>query len=200
MNALPDSRRSITRGQAARWGLIVVELLIGYEWLVSGLNKVLNRGFFSGMSAQLQQQMDGNPNVWYATLVKNLVLPHATLFGFLVEYGELLVALGFFVAAALWMTHRMIPRQLARLTGWGVIVALIGGALMTMNYYIMAGKTLPFLTPDHPFDEGINLDGLLTLITVGLIVIHVLLMRRRTRTDVVADRAVEDFFQETKQA
>jgi hypothetical protein len=36
----------------------------------------------------------------------------------------------------------------------------------------MAGNTLPGVDPSSPFGEGLGLDGLLTLIALGLVVIH----------------------------
>src|SRR5260370_26785090 len=45
-------------------GLALVEAAIGYEWLLSGLNKVLSSGFGSGLAHQLQTSLQGNPNRW----------------------------------------------------------------------------------------------------------------------------------------
>jgi hypothetical protein len=54
----------------------------------------------------------------------------------------------------------------------GVLGALLGSALMTANYYVMAGETLPGLDPGNPFNEGLSIDGLLTLIALGLLLVH----------------------------
>ncbi len=47
--------------------------------------------------------------------------------------------------------------------------ALLGGALMTANYYVMSGNALPDLNQGAPFNEGLNLDGLLTLVAMALL-------------------------------
>ncbi len=60
-----------------------------------------------------------------------------------------------------------------------VVVALLGGAFMTGNYYLLAGKTLPWLDPGDPFDEGLSMDGLLTLIALALIPAQIAPMRAR---------------------
>lgn len=48
----------------------------------------------------------------------------------------------------------------------------MGGAVLTANYYLMAGNTLPGLNPEAPFNEGLNLDGVLTLMAVVLLLVH----------------------------
>ena len=68
--------------------------------------------------------------------------------------------------------------RLARAAELGAIAGLAGATLMTANYYLMAGKTLPWLNTGAPFDEGLSLDGLLTLITAGLLAAHLAALRR----------------------
>jgi hypothetical protein len=58
-----------------------------------------------------------------------------------------------------------------------VIGALLASALMTTNFYLMAGNTLPGLDPANAFNEGLSIDGLLTMIAVGLIAAHVSSLR-----------------------
>jgi hypothetical protein len=162
----------MVRVQTAGVGLAFVEALIGYEWLLSALNKMLNPTFRSGLVGQLKMAMAGNPNTWWVALAKAVVLPHAQLFAVLAEVGELLVALGFFAGAALWASGRVPLGRWFRRVNLVVIGALLGSALMTANYYLMAGQTLPGLNPSNPFNEGLSIDGLLTLIAVGLLLIH----------------------------
>lgn len=163
---------SVAGARAATWGVALVEALIGYEWLLSALNKMLSPTFRSGLTAQMMMALHGNPNTWWVALTKRLVLPHAQLCAVLVEVGELLVALGFFAGAALWASGQFPTRRWTRRLNLGVLAALLGGALMTANYYLMAGDTLPGLNPGNPFNEGLSIDGLLTLVAVGLFVIH----------------------------
>lgn len=169
----------IARPHVAALGLALVEALIGYDWLLSALNKLLSPTFRSGLAQQLTMAMRGNPNAWWVALMQRLVLPHAQLFAVLVEVGELLVALGFFAGAALWASGHgpALSRPWARWLNAGALLALVGGALMTANYYVMAGATLPWLDPGNPFNEGLSIDGLLTLIALGLLAIHLAPLR-----------------------
>jgi len=171
---------AVVRPQAAAVGLAIVEALIGYEWLLSAGNKMLSSSFSSGLAQQVKMAMSGNPNSWWVTLAKSLVLPHTQLFAVLVEVGELLVALGFFAGAVLWLSGSWSPVQRwARVINLGVIGALIGGALMTANYYVMSGATLPGFDPSNPFNEGLSIDGLLMFIALGLLAVHMTPVWRR---------------------
>lgn len=163
------------------WGLALVEAVIGYTWLLSGLNKILDPGFGTGLAQQVVAATRGNPNTWWVALMQRLVLPHTALFAGLVEVGEVLVALGFFAGAALWASGQFPVRRWARLLNLGVLGALAGGALMTANYYVMSGATLPWLDPSNAFNEGLSIDGLLTLVAAGLVVIHLLPLQTRLR-------------------
>jgi thiosulfate dehydrogenase [quinone] large subunit len=178
--ASPTISAALRRVQPAALGVAVVEAVIGYEWLLSALDKFLSPTFRSGLAHQVTMNMQGNPNTWWVALTRTFVLPHAQVWALLVVVGEVLVALGLFAGAVLWMSGHFAHRRWARYLNLGVIGALLGGALMTANYYVMAGNTLPGLKPDDPFDEGLSLDGVLTLIAVGLLVIHVVAVWART--------------------
>lgn len=40
-------------------GLLVIQILIGYEWLMSGLTKLARGGFPSGLTAELEEKSQG---------------------------------------------------------------------------------------------------------------------------------------------
>jgi len=186
---MPISRIRTAPAGAAAWGVAAVEAAIGYEWLVSGLNKVLSPDFSSGLAHQLQVKMQGNPNGWYATLANSLMIPHARLCAFLAESGEVLVGLGMFVGAALWVSGRLQAGRWARRLSLGVSLALVGGVLMSANYAVMAGDTLPGLNAANAFNEGISLDSLLTIVGLGLLLVHVVASWARGRDSLGAPMA-----------
>jgi thiosulfate dehydrogenase [quinone] large subunit len=185
LRALPTALARVT---PAVWGLALVEAAIGYEWLLSGLNKVLSTNFSSSLAHELQTSLQGNPNTWYASVTSAVVMPHAQLFAALVEVGELLVAAGMFAGAALWVGGRAAASRGARLLNLGVIVALLGGILMSANYALMGGDTLPGINAANPFNEGVSIDSLLTIIGLGLVLIHTVALRRTSSFTASADR------------
>jgi len=175
MRDVSSKARIYERGsRAARWGIALIELAIGYEWIISALNKMTSRGFSTGLGAELKKNLGDNPNRWYSDFLKTTIIPHARIYALLVEMSELLIGLGFVVGAALWLSTRLAGWSWARAIHWVVILALAGGAGLTANYYIQGGDTLPGLNPGNPYSEGLTIDGLLTLVAVALIVAHVL--------------------------
>lgn len=127
-----------TGAPLAHWGLAGILLLFAYEWLLSGLNKLLSADFRHGLAANLRQAAHDNPNRWYAHAIGRFVLPHAAAFAVIVEFGELLVAAGLVAGAILWLTGHRLPGGWAAALHLAVIGALIGSVLMTANYYLLA--------------------------------------------------------------
>lgn len=112
-----------TAGAAGMW--FVVRMYVGAEWLVAGVEKVQTgfgaasiKGFALGA---LAKATGAHPAVqdWYATFLKNFVIPNAGLFAFTVTWGEAAVGLGVLIGA---------------LTG----IAAGFGVLMNLNY-LLAG-------------------------------------------------------------
>lgn len=147
---------------------LLARLWLGYEWLTSGIEKVFGEGnavwvgpkagvavtgFLNGAIAKspLAEGFDPakNPHPavqqWYAELVQNVFLPNATLFSYLVAYGELLVGialiLGIFTHFAALMGVLMnLAYLLAGTTSTnpqllvvGLVVLLAGG--VAVGYY-----------------------------------------------------------------
>lgn len=85
---------------------LILRLYVGYEWLSAGWGKVTNpagvwvgekagvavSGFLNGAIAK---SSGDQPEVagWYAWFVENVALPNATVFSYMVAYGELLVGI-----------------------------------------------------------------------------------------------------------
>jgi thiosulfate dehydrogenase [quinone] large subunit len=180
----PISRAFAAPATAAAWGVAVVEASIGYEWLLSGLNKVLSPTFVSGLAATLRDSLQGNPNRWYASPADSLIIPHARVFALLAEGGEIVVALGMFAGAILWVSGRVRESRWARQLSLGVILALLGGIVMSLNYAVMGGDTLPGINAGNPFNEGLSIDSLLAMIGIGLLVVHLAVARTLGRKDV----------------
>lgn len=173
----PRLRPRISGIQPGRWGLALIEAVLGYLWLVSALNKLLNARFRPGLAHVLQGQLTNNPNSWWVALMRELVLPHAQFWAALVQIGELLVALGYVAGVALWLSGRFPYARWARRLNWVVLLTLLGGALLTANYYLMAGDTVPGLAPSKAFQEGLSIDAVATLLALALIAVHLLALR-----------------------
>jgi thiosulfate dehydrogenase (quinone) large subunit len=115
------------------WIWLVVRVYLGYEWLSAGWTKLTGAGSAAWVgdkagaaivgfaNGALQKAGGDHPDVtgWYATFLRDLVIPNAGLFGRLVTAGEILVGVALILGA---------------LTG----IAAFFGILMNANY-LLAG-------------------------------------------------------------
>lgn len=89
------------------WIWLIIRLYLGYTWLTAGWGKVTSdvwtgdqagtalQGFIQGALSKTGD--GGDVSGWYASFLENVVLPHASLFSYLVAYGEVLVGLGLII-------------------------------------------------------------------------------------------------------
>src|SRR5579864_3833758 len=77
----------------------VAQAFLGYEWLISGFNKLLNSRFNAQLLNLLQQSAQGGSYGWYASFIRQIVLPNHTLLGVLTEIGETTIGVVLLVAA-----------------------------------------------------------------------------------------------------
>ena len=82
----------------AAYGLLVLRLYIGYEWMTAGWGKLTGgtfdtTGFLKGA---IGKATGDHPAVqgWWANFLESFALPNADLFTFMVQWGEFLVGLG----------------------------------------------------------------------------------------------------------
>lgn len=109
---------------------LIIRLYIGVLWLEAGLAKIFNPvwtgegaggaviGFVKGA---LTKTGGAHPDVstWYAYFLENIVLPNASIYSFLVAYGEVLVGI-------------------ALIVGFWVGLSSFFGVLMNLSY-LLAG-------------------------------------------------------------
>ena len=150
---------------------LVVRLWLGYEWLVAGIEKVFGEGsaawvgnkagsgvagFLKGAIAKsalnpaLPEAQAAHPAVqtWYATLAQNVFLPNATLFSYLVAYGELLVGIALIVGI---FTH------FAALMGVIMNLAyLFAGTTSTNPQMLVVGLTIALVGGVAVGDYGVD--------------------------------------------
>jgi thiosulfate dehydrogenase [quinone] large subunit len=150
-------------------GLMAVQVFMGYEWLISGLTKVVRGGFPAGLADELRDTSEGAPG-WYVSILNHVVIPHGKAFGYLTEIGELLVGVALIGGALVWLlAWRRMPASARVATLAVVALAALAGAFMTVNFHLADGAaTPPWLLPDDVFTEGVDIDSLMTAIQVAL--------------------------------
>ncbi len=169
-------------------GLLIVQLLIGYEWFMSGLTKLVRGGFASGLAGELREKSDGAAS-WYRGFLDGTVIPNGTAFGYVIEIGELLIGLALLAAAIAWLFRWETLSRRARLAVlWTTAAAALGGILMNVNFHLANGSPHPWLIPRDGFDEGVDLDSLMPAVQLVLVAVSagLLLSLRRVTATVVA--------------
>lgn len=174
-----------TTGGARWWAapltwLAAIQIVAAYEWLVSGLNKVLAGNFSQQLHSIIMDATHGNPNGWAVPVLKGIVLPCCALFGGMVECGEVLVGVALAVAAVLWVLGERVPTLVRRVGAWTAVLACLGAAFMNVNFYIAMGGTFPAVSPANATDEGVSIDVVLMLVMLALAAANLALAPRRT--------------------
>lgn len=149
-------------------GLLIVQVIVGYEWLLSGLTKLVRGGFPQGLGDELAEESQ-DAFGWYRSLLEAVVIPNGTAFGYLIELTELLVGVVLIVTAFLWLFRWETLRRREREAMLLAIVVACGAAItMNVGFYLASGDPLPFLLARSPFDEGVGLDVILPLLELVL--------------------------------
>jgi thiosulfate dehydrogenase [quinone] large subunit len=112
------------------WLWLIVRVYVGWQWVSAAIDKIQGPGWIGStagvglkgfVSGSIAQTAGSHPAVqgWYATLLKDLVLPHVVGWSYVITFGELACGIGLILGI---------------FTG----IAAFSGAFMNMNY-MMAG-------------------------------------------------------------
>lgn len=173
--------------------LALIQAVVGYEWLVSGANKVLSGQFPQGLADALADGAKHNPNGWYVSFLQAVVLPHSELFGYLIELAEVGIGLALLGGALVLIGH--VPtggERYARLARFEIGVAALAAfaclALCVNFHFFMGDGFVSALNPGAPFDEGIDLDTLLPPIAAIICIFNTRLLVALIGDEVVRAR------------
>lgn len=173
--------------------LALIQAIVGYEWLISGANKVLSGQFPQGLAGTLADGLKDNPNGWYVSFLRAVVVPHSVLFGYLIELAEVGIGLALLGGALLLIGH--LPTRgeryyrLARFEIGAAAVAAFACVVLCVNFHFFMGDGfLSALNPGAPFDEGIDLDTLLPPIAAIVAVLNTRLLMGMIGDEVVRAR------------
>ncbi|MCG3260921.1 MAG: DoxX family membrane protein, partial [Candidatus Heimdallarchaeota archaeon] len=96
MNTIEFIKNIWNKKDSAIW-LVFLRVIIGAEWFIAGIEKVIDSSFATGMAGTLGYFSTGAPT-WMANWLTSMI-PSATVFGHLVAWGELLIGLGLIFGA-----------------------------------------------------------------------------------------------------
>src|SRR5947209_20251858 len=105
-----------------------LQLLIGYEWLLAGGDKLLLGAFPAQLGGMILALVSGGHLVgFFAAILQGLVAPNALLFGYLIELGETLAGLGLITGGLVALFRPLAGRYLS---GTGATVLMFGDRLL----------------------------------------------------------------------
>ncbi len=165
-----STSRTDDAGGPALIALLAIQIIIGYEWLTSGITKVASGDFASGLSADLKEQSSDAAH-WYRSFLDGTIIPHGSLFGVLIEVGEIIVGVAFIVAAVIWLARWSRLSDRWRMTILIVtMLAALGATSMAINFHLASGANHPWLIPKEGFDETIDVDTVLIMFQLALVI------------------------------
>jgi thiosulfate dehydrogenase [quinone] large subunit len=168
--------------QSPNLALVGLQLLVGYAWLLAGVDKLLLGAFPAQLGGLLRAAVgSGHLPGFFVALLQGLDVPNAVLFGSLIEWGETLAGLGLMIAglfallrplsgrffsetiAAMFMSGARLLERLAPL-------AATGAGLLGLSYFLLDGAPAPWFVPSIAFGGAMNTGLFLAAASVVLIV------------------------------
>lgn len=156
--------------KSSTW-VFLAQLPLAWEWFKAGWDKIMEGGlgadFASGLGKTLgffakskdaTGEIITNPHGWYIDSLLKMAQNNSTAFGYMVEFGELLLGIMLFVVVAYYLfAHKALPAVLL----WLAVVGLVGGVFLNFNFYFATGW-------NNVSSASINLlMGLLQVVFIG---------------------------------
>ena len=169
-----------------------LQLLLGYEWLLAGGDKLLLGAFPAQLGGMLLTLVGGGHLAgFFAAILQGLVAPNAQLFGYLIEVGETLAGLGLITAGLVAVLRPLAARHLGgrsakgflfadRLLGRLALVAASGAGLLGVSYFFLDGLPAPWFIPSVAFGGSID-NGLFLAAASVILIVSQLVQRRQSR-------------------
>ena len=159
-----------------------LQIIVGYEWLLAGGDKLLLGGFPAQLGKLLLTSVGGGQLLgFFASILRELVMPNAVLFGYLIEWGETLAGLGLVTAGLLALLRPLVERSHCgksaamfmsglRLVQRLAPLAAIGTGLLGLSYFFLDGLPKPWFVPSIAFGGSIDMGLFLAAASVVLAV------------------------------
>ena len=172
----------VTGTQPPNIALAGLQIIVGYEWLLAGGDKLLLGGFPAQLGELLRTIVgSGHLPGFFVAILQGLVVPHAVLFGYLIEWGETLAGLGLVTAGLLALLRPMVERSRGGrsaalfVSGFRLVerlapIAALGTGLLGLSYFFLDGLPKPWFVPSIAFGGSIDMGLFLAAASVVLVV------------------------------
>ena len=158
-----------------------LQLIVGYAWLLAGVDKLLFGVFPAQLGGLLRTSVGGGhlPG-FFVAILRGLVMPNAVLFGYLIEWAETLAGLGLLAAGLVALLGPLAGRYFggtsavflfgARFLERLAPLAAIGAGLLGLSYYLLDGAPAPWFAPGIAFGGAIDAGLFLAVASMVLVV------------------------------
>lgn len=170
-----------------------MQLLVGWEWFISGATKIKNGDFPTGLAASIRMT-DQDAAGWYKSVLNSVLIPNAKLFGVVIEATEVVIGVILVVAGLLWLLRwerLREPEREAMLAG--TVICCLIGIVLNVNFFLLTGANLPIFLAKDSFGEGVGLDMVLPYLETIIAVVAIwtlVSLRREAARDVAARDAI----------
>jgi hypothetical protein len=143
-------------------------LLLGYAWLLAGVDKLLLGNFPAQLTQILAGTLRGGtlPG-FFAGFLRAVVLPNGALFGFMAEYAETLAGLGLIAGGLAMLCAPPLERRVAPPVAQGIartsrlmvalgVLAAMGTVFLGVTYYLLDGAPSQFFMPSVAFNGALD--------------------------------------------
>lgn len=144
---------------AAAVGYLLVQAVVGYEWLSSGLTKIVHGDFPGGLADDLRER-ESQSAAWYRHFLDRAIIPHAATFGYAIEAVELAAGIVLIASAVVLLARPRFPSVPMRGVAAVTALAALAGLVIVVNLVLADRVGFRPVGPDS-FDEAITLDALL---------------------------------------
>src|SRR6266853_3833757 len=178
--------------QTPNMALAGLQLIVGYVWLLAGVDKLLFGVFPAQIGGLIRTAVGGGhlPG-FFVAILRGLVVPNAALFGYLIEWGEALAGLGLVTAGLVALLRPLAGRYLggtsaavfvsgARLLERMAPLAATGAGLLGLSYFFLDGLPKPWFVPSIAFGGSID-NGLFLAVASVVLVVSQVVPRRSSR-------------------
>jgi hypothetical protein len=158
------------KGRQIFW-IMLVQIVIGYAWLASAIDKLRSSAFLSGLPDELAEMSEETKYGWYRRFLEDVAIPNSDLFGRLVTWGELLVGISLIALAAFLILCGTADRWTLPVSAVAA-AALLGGILMNGNFHLAEGFYHPFVGYSDGLEGSVDLDSLMPLVQLVLLAVN----------------------------
>lgn len=122
-------------------GLLFVQLVLAYEWLTAGWEKLTDAKYALDVNQALAYFASKNPFAWYKDFLTGYASANSSVFAALTQWGETAAGAALFLSAAVYVYAK--SSSLKRGMLCLALAALLGGLFMNANFYLAAAWTSP---------------------------------------------------------